>query len=857
MKHCIIRTSVLLLLIAGALNLAAGNPVKGRITDSASGSPVEGVSIRIAGSEQGTISNHTGNFSLILENGDHTLVFTHISYKSLELAIVAGDRNEFIEVSLDPGLIGLDEVSVISTYARERETPIAVTTIRKATIERESAGQEYPEVMKMTPGVYATRLGGGTGDARISIRGFQQENLGLLLNGIPVSSVENGLVYWSNWAGLGEATQSIQVQRGLGASRVALNSVGGTINIITRTTDARKGGSMRYDLTGFGNRKATFSVSTGILDNGIALTFLGSRTSGPGFVDATHVDSWAWFLSVSKTINAKHMLVFTGMGAPERHGQRNYGLTQEEYNRFGNRYNPNWGMFNGKINSLSENFYHKPQLALNHYWTPHAKTTLSSSAYVSFGTGGGKFSESFMSDGALTFRKNNQIDWDAIYYQNITHNDSAQLSNGEYVNGFSKIIQSNYLASHYWFGALSTLNHELNDRFSIISGVHLRAFKSNLREEISDLLGGNFWIDRYAWSLAGPGGRNQIKGVGDIINVDTDSRIEIASMFGQLEYRSGRIGAFLAGTLSGTRFRRSDRINYIGDIHSEVVSKPGFDVKTGLNYNPDRHHNLYFNAGYYSKAPYFTFVFANFTNAVVRDLGNEKIRAAEAGYGYTRGGFSLHLNAYYTLWGDKSMLSRENIQLQDNEQTRALVRGLDALHKGIEMEGSARITDYLTLGGLFSLGDWKWKNDVIAELYDDNQALLGTTEVYASNLYVGDAPQTQLGITGELIPLKNWSVNFNWLHYSRLYAAFDPTGRNNPLDRQQPYRIPDYSVSDLFISYTFDIGGLATIASVNCYNLFDNRAIIRGEDGFTHDIDSFTGFWLPGRIFNVSLKVSF
>jgi len=61
----------------------------------------------------------------------------------------------------------------------------------------------------------------------------------------------------------------------------------------------------------------------------------------------------------------------------------------------------------------------------------------------------------------------------------------------------------------------------------------------------------------------------------------------------------------------------------------------------------------------------------------------------------------------------------------------------------------------------------------------------------------------------------------------------------------------------LFISYTFDIRGLATIASVNCYNLFDNRAIIRGEDGSTHTIDTFTGFWLPGRIFNVSLKVSF
>jgi outer membrane receptor for ferrienterochelin and colicin len=185
--------------------------------------------------------------------------------------------------------------------------------------------------MKMVPGVYATKLGGGNGDARISIRGFQQENIALLLNGIPVSSMENGLVYWSNWAGLGDATQTIQVQRGLGASRVALNSVGGTINIITKSTEAKKGGSIRYAVSDFGNHKTTLSLSSGKLKNDYAITFLGSRTSGPGYVDATASNAWAWFLTISKRINSTHTLVFTGLGSPERHGQRNYGLTKEEY----------------------------------------------------------------------------------------------------------------------------------------------------------------------------------------------------------------------------------------------------------------------------------------------------------------------------------------------------------------------------------------------------------------------------------------------------------------------------------------------------------------------------------------------
>ena len=79
----------------------------------------------------------------------------------------------------------------------------------------------------------AIKGGGGFGDSRINIRGFDQRNVAVLINGIPVNDMESGRVYWSNWAGLGDAVNMIQVQRGLGASKLAINSVGGTLNIIT------------------------------------------------------------------------------------------------------------------------------------------------------------------------------------------------------------------------------------------------------------------------------------------------------------------------------------------------------------------------------------------------------------------------------------------------------------------------------------------------------------------------------------------------------------------------------------------------------------------------------------------------
>lgn len=853
LKKLILLTTLLIVI---SLNAHCQGIIRGQVTDAKTGFSIPGVNIVIDSLKQGTITDESGNFILNVSLGKHLITASYIGYQTFKEDLLVDGKNGPIRITLNQYVTALDEVTVLSNYSRERSTPVAMSNIKPIVIEQQMGNQDYPEIMKLVPGVYATKLGGGTGDARISIRGFQQENIALLLNGVPVSSVENGLVYWSNWAGLADATQTIQVQRGLGASRVALNSVGGTINIITKSTEARKGGSLRYSMSDYGNHKTTLTLSSGKLSNGYAVTFLGSHTSGPGYTDATAVNSWAYFLTISKVINDRQSIVFTALGAPERHGQRTYGLTKKQYDLFGNKYNPDWGIFNGKVKSLAENFYHKPQLALNHYLTFN-KGILSTSAYLSFGAGGGNFTESFMSESAFTFRKNNQIDWDAIYLQNQNNPDSALIANGQYVKGFSKIILTEYLADHIWYGALTNLNYNLSENLKMMTGIHFRYFKSNLREQISDLLGGQYWIDNYYWSMAGIAGRKQIKGVGDIINVDNDSRVDIGSFFLQFEYKINNLTLFAASTLSKHWYKRIDRINYISNPISDLVTKNGYDVKLGVNYNLNAYHNIYFNTGYYSKAPYFKFVFANFSNAVVTNLNNEKIKAVECGYGFKKESTSINFNLYYTLWGDKSLLSRENIQLENNQQTRALIRGLDAVHKGAELEASTRILNNLDLGLTFSWGDWRWSNDVDAELYNNDQVLIDSTKVYSKGLWVGDAPQLQYGMYGNLKLPGNFSLNATWLFFDRIYANFDPASRNNPNDRVQPYRIPSYHTIDLHLVYEFLVDGLKTTAGISAYNITNQESIMRGEDGITHNLDSFTGFWSPGRTFNVSIKVNF
>lgn len=84
----------------------------------------------------------------------------------------------------------LDEIKIISSFAVGRKTPVAFSTVDNKTINEQLGSQELPEVLKMTPGVYSTKQGGGVGDARINVRGFDQQNIAVLINGVPVNDME-------------------------------------------------------------------------------------------------------------------------------------------------------------------------------------------------------------------------------------------------------------------------------------------------------------------------------------------------------------------------------------------------------------------------------------------------------------------------------------------------------------------------------------------------------------------------------------------------------------------------------------------------------------------------------------------
>ena len=258
--------------------------VKGQLVDSETGEPLVGAAVMVEGTTQGSVTDIDGYFKQAVAP-NATLVFKYVGYKDLKQKITRkGASVDLGVIKMEPDAVMLADVTITSSIAVARKTPVAVSTVTPVFIEEKLGTQEFPEILKATPGVYVTKDGGGFGDAQTRIRGFDSENVAMMINGVPMNGMENQKVYWSNWSGLSDVTSSMQVQRGLGASKVSSPAVGGSINIITKSTDAKKGGFVSYAMGNDGFNKLLFSVSSGLTKDGWAFTLLGGKDWRDGYV---------------------------------------------------------------------------------------------------------------------------------------------------------------------------------------------------------------------------------------------------------------------------------------------------------------------------------------------------------------------------------------------------------------------------------------------------------------------------------------------------------------------------------------------------------------------------------------------
>ena len=911
--------------------------LSGTITDASSGKAVAGANIVVDDTDLGAAADEDGKYSIEGVESGSAVTATAIGYDDLTLYADQAKLN----FELAPSAVQMSELEVLASRA-SLKTAVAYTDIKKEELSLRLGSQDIPLAMNLVPSVYATNQGGGAGDARINVRGFNQRNVAIMVNGIPVNDMENGWVYWSNWDGMADVTSSIQMQKGLSAQNLATPSIGGSMNIITDAASLEKGGSFKQEIGAWGFLKSTLSYNTGlIMDDKLALSAAAVRKTGDGYYVGTWTDAWAYFFGATYNLSDKHRFQFYALGAPQRHGQNMYKLNIASLDR---SFAESLDDYNGDVSEIAEcgrdcsgtgssvsdaaaallgdqqfemyteykgkrheenlinereNFFHKPQVALNHYFNINDNMNLISSAYWSGGMGGGSGTY-----GSLEWDYSNVqrvVDYDATIFEN----DSLGASSG---------ILRNSNNRQTTLGLLSKLNYDVSSSLKTQVGLDYRYARIYHVKTIRDLLGGDYYMtsDSEFESDNGQGG------LGDPVDYNYTNYVNWLGLFGQVEYSANSLKTFAMAGMTTVKyihwnhFKDANNYDYsyvqtkdasdldfveglgdatgghANDLYIEADPITTFQVKGGVLYELGNalsflnavpvvgkvydDTDVWFNFGLIDKAPIFDQVIQDWDAKMSTDPSNEKFIAFEFGLNARAndGTMAGKLNVYNTSWNDR--IATRYVQNEDGDDDIVYLTGINQVHSGIETEFSAQLNDMFRVDMGLSYGNWRYADDATGTYRDSD----GSDQAYSyslKDLKVGDMPQASLNFGLTASPVEGSAIQLTYRRYELFYSDWSPTSREfsdgETPDRIQSWKAPGYGIVDLNASYDlpFEFGGTSATVVLNVRNLFDEVYVQDATDNSRYNavpfrVNSHTAnaaevFLGMPTAFNLGLKVNF
>ncbi|MBT3848471.1 MAG: TonB-dependent receptor [Candidatus Marinimicrobia bacterium] len=779
-----------ILILSFSSILFAQMTVSGTVTDAFTGNTLAGANVVVDGTDMGAAADANGGYTLSNVPNGATLTASMIGYT--DASATAGSTVNF---ALAGSAIEMSGLEVLASRAGEK-TPVAFTNVSKADMDVRLGSQDIPMALNTTPSVYATQQGGGAGDARINVRGFNQRNVAVMINGVPQNDMENGWVYWSNWDGVGDATHSIQMQRGLSAVNLATPSIGGTMNIITDPAAMSKGGSFKQEAGAGSFLKSSINYNTGLIADKFAFSTTLVKKSGEGIIDKTWTDAYAYYFGASYQMNATNRFELYAIGAPQRHGQnlykQNLGAYDSEFAKtvegydatavdsagqfrdegttngveFGRNFNQNWAPINSSYKGKQywymygdrtverhnpdylnerENYFHKPLVNLNHYLTLNDQMRLSTIVYWSGGSGGG----------TGTYGKIPTMDADG----NLGDDDyKFYYGRGPWVRDWNTLIAYNSGANTIEYVDKTAIRRLPGQSIGILRNSINRQSTigviSKLNYDLSDALKLQAGLD---WRTAGieharevrdllggdyyldfaddngPAGGKKVV-LGDIIAYHNNTTVDWLGFFGQGSYSSGPINAYGMAGFSQIAYTYQDHFTVANElIEANAISTMQF--KGGAMYDVSDGISVFANFGLVEKPPIMDNVIY-LDGTVASDPANEKFQSIEAGVNYQADNMAVKVNYYMTDWKDRNLTKAVSSGEGSSGDTDVIfLTGVNQNHSGLEVEADMQVIDMLRLNASVSLGTWKFTEDAVGNYQEDEFNSLGQVTGQKSTAY--------------------------------------------------------------------------------------------------------------------------
>ncbi len=721
----------------------------------------------------------------------------------------------------------------------DREIEIPILSISIDDLEGEAESYDISSLLRGSRDIYVSTAGFNFGSARYRIRGYDNENTTVMINGIPVNDPETGRAFYSVWGGLNDATRMTVDHYGIGVARENFAGIGGATNIVTRASQYGAATRITYSNA---NRtyvhRGMFTHSTGMQENDWALTISGSRRSAQeGYAPGTFYDAWGYFLSAERRINDQHSIGFIGFGAPSETGRPGVA-TQEVYDLVGdNYYNPNWGYQDGEKRNARVNNYHTPWMFLTHYWTPNEDTEISTTAAYSSGRGGSTALNWYDSHAAFddwnytlggdprpdyyrwlpSWHQNDpemfnyltelwqtdddfrQINWSWLY--NANRDNLFQVNNANGIEGNDvKGLRSKYIIeerrndrNQLVFN--SNIVHFVDPGHILSGGVNVSLSQTNQFKTVVDLLGGEWWydIDQFAErDFADPDmaqndllNPDRLVEEGDRFGYDFTGNINEYSAFAQSEWILPRWDFFAAAQLSHTTFWRTGHMqngrfpdNSYGD--SEKQNFTNFGLKGGATFKITGRHYVTGNAAFKTRAPYFrnAYVSSRVRDHVIDGLTSETIMSGDLNYYIRAPRLKSRLTLFYTEFQDQTW-SRSFYHDELRTFVNYIMTGVDTRHMGVELGVDFTLTPTLTGHFVAGTGDYIYNSRPEVTIARDNdfQLIDEQRTVYLENYKIGGMTHTAASIGFRYNSPRYWFIGVDANYFDDIFIDINPDRR--------------------------------------------------------------------------------
>ncbi|NAS31195.1 DUF2012 domain-containing protein [Flavobacteriaceae bacterium R38] len=811
----------------------------GIVKDIQTNEVLAGVVVRI---EELSIQKKTGiDGSFIFQNlskGNYTLTLEVPDYNTNKLAIIISDGSE----------VKLKTIFLERTIAQEQSDNLIALTENDLNDDTDinfSSG-----LLQATRDVFLTRAAFDFSQVFFNVRGYDSREGTVMINGVSMNKLFNGRPQWNNWGGLNDVTRNQTYTNGLALSRNDFGGILGTTNINTRASVYRKGlriSTSASNRTYSGRLMATYN--SGLQKNGFAYSISASgRRSEEGYIDGTFYDAYSVFTSLEYQFAKKQSVNLTTILASNRRGQST-AITDEVFDLAGSRYNPFWGLQDGKIRNSRSRKIREPIFIFNHFFEGK-KLKLNSSITYQFGQFGRTRLSFFDApnpdpsnfrnlpsfyintngnpsfENALLAREgfieNPQLNWDALYQAN----SSSDL------NGESVYILQEDRTDDIQLTLNTIANLDISDKVQIDAKLTYRKLTSDNYALINDLLGGSFYNDIDTFSNT----RNDIEG--ELVKRKEDRfrynyllNSNVFRFFSQVKLNYKRWNAFFTGSFSQTTYQREGQFlnerfidNSLGE--SEPVEFSNYSVKGGFEYKITSRHILTANGLYLTRPPTLQNAFINprENNNIINNISEEKILSTDVNYWLKLPKINARLSAFYTRIEDITDVSFFFVEGGfGSDFVQEVATGINKLHFGGELGLEYQVSPSVKLIFAASAGKYTYDNDPNISIYfdtseDDVINEEGVLDLGASTLKglrLNTGPQQAYAIGLEYRDPKYWWLSITANQLSENYIGISKINRTASFRINPETNAPFPEATDAAVTRILEQKPLETIYLMN------------------------------------------